>query len=554
MPSLTELSGLSSGNLVGVDIENCPALTTIDLTSIATALPNLGLRVLNAPLLKALLAPSLVSTEIIDIEPESSAFVILDLSSLTTVQFASRFDTGGLATISLPNLTSTTSIFVTGSGLTSFSADALTALDETDQNVTFGLDIEASPNLATISFASLASVAPSIDLKDLPSLTALGFPALTSVNQAFPVIPLPGQPQGGFLEVQNTGIRDLTGLPALNAPLSLVLVGDALVSLDNGHIGDGSFVTVGGASLASISALSSTKLLGISITQAPSLTSLDGLQGSDDFSVNLADDPGLTSLTGLDPTTMTGLEIDRCNALPSASLAHVTSIDRIGMIDDPALTSLNLPLLTSATNIALSNVGITSFTGMESLATVDILQLDTCESLTSLAGLSGLKTITNQMRIITAPAFASQQSLTSLDGIAPASVHILDIEEIGSLTSLSALSTASIDIVSLESLPALTSLNGLQHAPIAQFALFDAAAVTTLDPIVFAPSSTQIEIGQTGLTTLGGAFTGVTAVPTLHVNDNPSLPECQVNAVVAALSTAPGDLLTTGNDTTATCP
>jgi hypothetical protein len=78
--------------------------------------------------------------------------------------------------------------------------------------------------------------------------------------------------------------------------------------------------------------------------------------------------------------------------------------------------------------------------------------------------------------------------------------------------------------------------------------------LTSVDlPALTAVAGTLAFEDDVALTSLNLPALTVVAIG-FSVHDNPTLPQCQVSAIVARLVAPPTTVLTAGNDTAATCP
>jgi hypothetical protein len=460
------------------------------------------------------------------------ALTTLDASSVTTIGDMELGQTG-LVSLSLPAVTTGEALHVTCGGLgggianhtplTSVSAPLLTRLDG-------DLNVSNCNALTTL---------------DLPQLASTGNTFLTNLPQLTSLSGLSGLANTGSFTLDGTGVTSLAGFAAPHSS-TFTLRNDAqLTALDVASpFPAGSVLLLQNLPrLTSLAGLAGSQLAVFAAQSLPAVTSLDGLQDSvQRLALTLDDVPLLTDATALQASTQLAALHIKGTALTSLSLPALVTADDVNLENEP-LTTLDAPALTTVTHsVVLTDLPLASLSGLTSLATV------------------GVVTLTNL-------------GITNLDGLAPLAPWGLALNGDAALASLAGLAGDGPSSLSLNALPALSSLDGMPGAHLQALSITACNALTTLAPLSLGASLVQLHVvNNSALTTLAPTLDALTqlvvvevranaALTTLSlgaltqvferflVRDNPRLPQCQVDAVLAHLHGVDADVITSGNGT-----
>ena len=276
-----------------------------------------------------------------------------------------------------------------------------------------------------------------------------------------------------------------------------------------------------------------------------------------------------------------GLQVSGAPLLTAIDLPALASVEgTLGLYENPRVARVSLPALAAVgDSITLADTACTTLR-LPALATAGALYVGANPRLAALD----------------LPALASTGSLIVSDDPALLSVSAPALATAGALQAarlpalaelgLSALAEVS-DYLALEEVPALTRLSLAAVRQVGFFTLSGAAQLTALElpslestwyfTVTFPPAqagagpapSALASIALPALVAVGGTFTVsgaarlerldaplLTSVGTgLSISDNPALPLCQAEAILARLTPPlPTQVDLTGDDATATCP
>jgi hypothetical protein len=187
------------------------------------------------------------------------------------------------------------------------------------------------------------------------------------------------------------------------------------------------------------------------------------------------------------------------------------------------------------------------------------LEISSNEALTSLRGLHNLMFVGGGMGIVSNGLLPSLDGLEGIAGAFPASVGITnndalaDLAGLGNITSVGSLAISSNPQLRSISFPLLTRIDGsLSIGGDADLGFNSALSNIALDSLTTIGQSVWVHrnpdlasISMSRLTSLGG--------PVLEIRDNPSLPMCQVLALLNQLDGFAGAVDINSNDDAATC-
>jgi hypothetical protein len=522
------LGGVRFPNLTTVDrgmsVTGNPSLTELQLPALATVGVD-GLILSAEPAMTDLDMPALtaVGGDLDVYGSTGSALGRVNLPSLASVGGHALFVSASATSLRFPSLVSV-GVLVAG-----FNQN-LTELDLPVLETTAGLELDSHPLLVRLDLPALTTLG-TLWITGNPALTIVSMPALRELNSTW--------------DTRGTGVLNNNALvtwstPALTRVASLSLSSPALTTIDL-------------SSLATV-----TEHLSIF---SPRLASLDL--------------PALTTAGSPDPggvSVAAGLSIDGA-ALTRLGLPVLATAGALSVAGGPDLV-LELPELTFVDgNLSMSRDGagvrapkLTSVTGdlhlfrlerfsdlsVPVLTTVGGLKVATCSTLTSLSFpaltelrsnmmLDRFSTEAGVVRSSAGMEISDDPELASIDLPVLASVGEGDLwfRNVGALRTLSlpALTTLGRSL-SLERNPALTSVR--------------LAALTALGGNLTAIGNPVLErLDLPALTSVGTTFNG----SVLSIHDNPALPQCLAEAILAGLvPPLPVTVNISNNDPTGTCP
>lgn len=428
----------------------------------------------------------------------------------------------------------------------------LRGLDNLTESVS--ITIENNPALTSLAgLEQLVRLLSFLALRDNPVLTSLaGLSRLTDL-------------QGGLRVTNNNALTSLAGLDNLASidGTSSIISNDALVSLT----GLGSVTIIGpgltisdNASLATLAGLESLRSsLGITISRNPVLTDMPLNSLRVVGSLSITDNDALTSLAGLEPLRRveTYLSIGRNNALVSveglnnlehtggftlyenASLADVTALANLREVsgflyiqDNDALTSLigleRLERLGDNINRNRSTrLGIPPIATPPPPPGSRFHIISDNDALVSLEGLSGLRTVTEGLRVTNNAALVSLAGLSDLETL----FGTLQISENASLMTLAepqTLREIAFDLVIRDN-PQLVNVAGLAQLETIGGNLIISNNVQLRDVMGLAALETINEditiTNNLALTSLAGVagISGYDDSNFVNISDNPNL-------------------------------
>jgi len=286
-----------------------------------------------------------------------------------------------------------------------------------------------------------------------------------------------------------------------------------------------------------------TDISGISLTIDSSggsdpITNLDGLSVLETFhgSLSIRNNPTLTVLTGLQNMVMmpnSGLTISDNPMLTGFTnfLSPASDDLIINMTDNPNLQSLEgLPPFINLRTLRISDTGITSMAGMESLRELSYLRLENNTNLVSLEALANVQVLGasfSELKLEGLPIASIGTWLTGVD-----STTELRIRNCNNLTDLSGLEIVEeLRVLSISNNEALTNVAGLENLRLVEdnFAISGNNSLVTLDAltnITFNPSEEYggLSIANNPLLTDLPTFsTTPFIVSSLSIGNNPML-------------------------------
>jgi len=320
----------------------------------------------------------------------------------------------------------------------------------------------------------------------------------------------------GYAIIGN-GTDDIVSLAPFGALTSVL--GDLIIA-DNPLLtnlsGLNNLTTVGGKleiSLMEIESLTGLESLnytdGLYVSNNPNLASLNGLEslsdtGSEDFRIAFND--GLTSLSGLDNLEVIG---GNFSLSENVLLTNLTGLENLTTISGDLLISslTNLTSINSLSNLNTIGGSLTigynhdllSLNGLESLNVINSVGISQNNALTSLSGLDGLTSITDNLHI------ADNESLLSLSGLN-------NLGLIGEFTTI-------------RDNPSLTSLDGLNNLSQTNNQILITAnnALVSFDGLDNLQTTLRISVSNNpSLTSLSG-LSALTNITDLLINNNPQL-------------------------------
>lgn len=385
----------------------------------------------------------------------------------------------------------------------------------------------------------------------------------------------------------------LAGLPSLELP-ALRVVGGTLSSNNSSS----------SMALSNLTRAGSVAIGSSAITPSIDLSALVTVEGDAAFSMNgTLDISSLASVQGDALFNASTIQNVPALATVQGDLTIEGELEQVGL---PMLASVtgSLHLQTNSTTLSfprLTSVGgelsvrtaATSLEGFPVLISVGALDIDganlqnlsalsaivgNVESLSisggqleSLTGLEGITSIATDLILNNNPSLLDVSALSELQTVG-GSIYILGNASLTSLAGLSSLTTASAAVV--DGNPVLSVGEPITSAPIPEVTLtnngftalaFSQAQFTRLRianesnlTSVAAPNLTAV-VGSPGLQLLRCDVLESVSMPVLDTVsngafvDNPNLPACSIDALLAQLSSSP-PWTNTGNDELATCP
>jgi hypothetical protein len=277
----------------------------------------------------------------------------------------------------------------------------------------------------------------------------------------------------GDLEIIGTDISDLSGLDVIDSIYGNFIIGDewsssnsnllTLNGLENLSFIGGDLEIIKNTNLFSISGLAGiSNILGdLRIKDNPDLTSLAGLDNLDDFygALIIGNNNLLLNLTGLEK--LEHIEYFACHG--NQGLTNLEGLNNLITIngslalgDNPSMPSLaGLDNLSYTGGIYLESTSLFSFAGLESLDSAGTIQLYDNEYITSLEGLSDLKSITYGLQIENNALLNSFDGLEELNTIGGGLI-IVNNNSLTSIESLTDVNADSLDDLWICNNPNLT--------------------------------------------------------------------------------------------------
>ena len=308
-------------------------------------------------------------------------------------------------------------------------------------------------------------------------------------------------------------------------------------------------------------------------------------------------DLALPKLTRIDKDFV----VDGNTQLASLTLPALTTIGGSFTLSNHAvLTAIALPALTSVagtidvrSNANLKNLGgvaslhtvggtlyvranpmLTDLTGLAAVTSANALDVSQSDRLVSLAGLSGMTALPGGLRI------ADNALLGTLTGLHPVTTGLLRIDNNTALTSLAGLESLTaadgvqidddIALTSLTALSALTStqglaidgdtalpsLAGLEHITslVGDLSIQSNASLTTLSPLSAITSARSLYVSANAKLSALSLSSLTSVALNFSITDHPLLRACLVDALLMQLVATPGQVTTTGNAGSGTCP
>jgi len=363
----------------------------------------------------------------------------------------------------------------------------------------------AAPGVTSLGAPSPLVQVGRLEVVNNDTLTSLRFPALTTLVDGAILADLPSLTElqlPALARVGTSGL-DVTRAPklaAIDLPALAILEGSlglyqnpkvARVNLP--ALTTAGWVTIGDTACASIPLPSLTTASGLGLTANPRLTEVDLPVLNWAYVLDVSDDPALVRLRAPALTTVSSLWALRDPVLAELSLPALAeaSFD-VGLQDLPALTSLELPALRFAGFLMVDNAA--------ALASLDLPALTDAWYVT--------------VRF-TPPATGG--------GAPPAAQALAAI-----------------------ALPALASVSGA--LTVSGTARVEALALPALASVGMLAIDGNAALGALSLPSLGSVSEA------LSITENPLLPQCQADAVVARLQPPlPARVAVTGNGGVASC-
>lgn len=278
-----------------------------------------------------------------------------------------------LAAVRAPLLESADNLLISDLGT---SVDALETVDLAAFRSATDFTI-SSPSLRGLTLPSLET-AEYLSLRVMPKLVALSLPKLRSVtgimnianNVALPSFDAPSLVSvDGYLLIGGClALASLEGLRNLTSVRESITIGDSKRLVDlKGLSSLTSYKTLRLDSLEALTSLSGLamppKTAALEIVKCPSLGSLAALAGISEMAGLSLDQVGLTSMAGLDGLTAVAGGV-RFWQLPELTdvrgLAQLKSVGSILFYNEPKLTSVDLPSLSIASSVYVSQTGATA--------------------------------------------------------------------------------------------------------------------------------------------------------------------------------------------------
>jgi len=443
-------------------------------------------------------------------------------------------------------------------------------------------------------------------------LSILDNPNLTSVSSLQNLVVTPGINQ--LYVTNNPSLQSLNGISHLKAVNGVYVVNNGITNFSaTVSQSIGVFTVTDNPNMATFSGLvivndglnpSGTN---ITITNNPSLTSIDGMQSFTRIYRLLIENTGLTSLTGLDNASVS----NNCFINGNPSLTSIDALNgtvsstlNVSIQNNPSLNSINgfnylssvgFGSLTISDNLSLTsingftslsalptlyinnNMALTSVNGFTSLNTVSTLSITNNMALTSIAGFTSLNSastlsITNDMALTSISGFTSLNSLSQL--------YITDNMALTSIEGFSNLNAITGDmsirdnnsLVSLNGLNALTSVGGaiyinnnssLQNIDAlsssltyASFSVFNCDLIQNITlPGLSNPVGKIVISDNDALQSISsGAITTPVAIDDLRITNNQNLTDLQFTLANITTASSSVGVLVSGNQSLTTLP
>jgi Receptor L domain len=391
-----------------------------------------------------------------------------------------------------------------------------------DLTITQDGELSSKPGLRT-----LTRVGGTLMVDANPALTSLlTFAGLESIGGDFTL-------RGDGLLSSLAGLEHLKnvgGLRISGTPVSTLAGLESLTSLPHDLIVNGPLKSLKGPKLTSIGGrLELTDTLLESLAGLEQLTSLETLQivGAP----QLMSTDGLSSLMHVDRVEISGV--------PARSLSgfdHITELAKgLSLQDCAGLTSLESFSTVSRIGGGIQingNDALESLRGLDHLLETPELVIDGNAALTSLTGLEGLENVTS-LDISGNDALGSLSALAALK-----QVHSLGISSNPMLTSLEGIERVTqVDSLSINADNALTSLHGLEQlTDVGGLGIEGNGALTSLHGLEQLTHVGGLLIAQNPVLSTLAAFMSwpAHALAGCHIDANPVLPQCQVDALADA--------------------
>jgi len=544
---------------VGGTIEelSLPGLLYTDFLSVSNSLvPSLTLNL-----------PALATVGMgIVVEGNEGLRTIDGLDSLETIGI------GGLAieanpaleTFALPTLTDLPDVYIKGNG--QLSSVELSGLE----SLRF-LSCEDNPLLESLVAGPALTTADSIAVSHNPVLETLAFGSLTTLEGSLVLKDLDALTTlAGLSSLQSMGSIQLENLDALTTLAGL----SSLQSVDG--------ITLSGLSqLTTLAALSSLQSVdGITLSGLSQLTTLAELSSLDvEGSVEISNNHALTSLAGLTPQGGAESHItvnDNALLADTDIFDGVVEIANVSIRNNGQLRTLSFTNLEQAGLVSVQSNPLLEELALPSLQSVDELYIMDNPTLTTLADMPRLTTLSESVEISSCPQLAT---VDILGGVQNTSMSHIEIREMDALTALALPSgVETLDAIVITGNDELTQVTGLaslryveRYPPDtpwggdnpyslrildnpkleglvlpnlqttdASVKLSSLPALTSVDLGSLTSVGTDLVISNTGLAELDGVSSLTTVGNYLVIGQNPCLPQATAEAFAAGLSIGGG--------------
>ena len=243
--------------------------------------------------------------------------------------------------------------------------------------------------------------------------------------------------------------------------------------------------------------------------------------------LNIEDNDSLPSLDLSDLTSLTRLSIRNNDALTSLDLSDLTSLTELNIDFNDSLTSLDLSDLTSLTELTMVNNSLTSL-DLSDLTSLTELTMWGNDSLTSL-DLSDLTSLTEltiwRNDSLTSLDLSDLTSLTELNIRRNDSLPSLDLSDLTSLTELNIGDNDSLPSLDLSDLTSLTKLNIWDNDSLPSLALSD---LTSLTELTIRDNDSLTSLALSDLTSLTKLTMVNNSLTSLDLSDLTSLTELNI--------------------------